>query len=92
MSTNTEMRTQIEQLAAAEQWTVAQVKAKLPAVRVRVGKRNIVDARLSGRLNQFATVSITNNFPRSGVPLFADYQFAWETIAHSLNTGQPLSL
>lgn len=78
--------------ANLSQWTVAQVKADLPGVRVRVGKGNIVDARVTGRLNRFATVSVTNNYPRSGVPLFADWQFAWESIVHSLNNGNPLEI
>ncbi len=75
-----------------EQWTIASVKEHLPNVRLRVAPRKIVSARLSGRLNQFATVSLTNDKPRAGVPIFADWHFAWETIVRSLNTGKPLAL
>lgn len=72
-------------------WTIARVKSELPDVRLQIG-RKIVSARLSGRLNQFATVSTTNDFPRRGVPLFADWEFSWETIARSLNSGRALQI
>lgn len=73
-------------------WTIADVKRELPYVRVRVGKRHIIDARVSGRLNQFASVSWANPSPVKGSELFPTYHFAWETIAHSLNTDRPLEL
>jgi len=72
-------------------WTVQDVKDALPNVLLRVGKRT-VDARTSGRLNAFATVSVTNDKPRSGVPLFMDYQFSWEAIVRSLNENRPLEV
>jgi hypothetical protein len=73
-------------------WSVADVKSELPMVRVRVGKRNIIDAKVSGRLNEFASVSWANPSPVKGSDLFPTFHFAWETIAHSLNTGRPLEL
>ncbi len=38
--------------------TVATVKRDLPSVRLRIAKGKIVDGRVTGRLNQFATVSV----------------------------------
>lgn len=61
-------------------WTVETVKRDLPDVMVRNGRGNKpIQARVSGRLNQFATVSITT---RLG---FVDWQVSWATIADVLN-------
>ncbi len=45
-------------------WTAESVKRELPMVRLRIAKGKIVDARVSGRLNQSATVSVTNDKPQ----------------------------
>ncbi len=71
-------------------WTVKRVKEELPTVKIKIGGV-VSDGRVSGRLNKFATVSVTNDKPRSGVPLFYDAQFAWETIANCLNSGNTLN-
>lgn len=77
-------------------WTAARVREELPDVQVKIG-RKVVQGRVSGRLNQFATVSVTNGstskrFPSFGshAPIFMDWSVAWDTIAHSLNTGKAL--
>lgn len=74
-------------------WTVDRVKQELPLVNVKLGK-NIVTGRVSGRLNKFATVSCGFSQFKS-IQLgngWIDYSFAWETIVHSLNTGNPLKV
>lgn len=72
-------------------WTAKTVKAELPQVKIRIG--SVVSwARVTGRANQFATVSVTNDKPRSGVPLWLDFQFAWETIANALNADIALTV
>lgn len=78
------------------EWTAAKVREELPTVQVKIG-RKVVQGRVSGRKNQFATVSVTNGsmskrFPSFGshAPIFMDWSFAWDTIAHSLNTGKAL--
>lgn len=66
--------------------TIAQVKAELPDVKVmHNGKRHL--GRVSGRLNQFATVSIGYS---PALRDFVDFQFSWEAIARAVNSGLPL--
>ena len=76
-----------------EPWTIATVKRDLPSVSIRIVKGKIVTGRVSGRLNQFATVSVPNTGTlHSNSIIFADGQFSWEAIAHSLNSGKPLNV
>jgi hypothetical protein len=71
-------------------WTAQRVRDELPDVDVKIGKK-VLRARLSGRLNAFATVSVTNSgTPRRGWQLFMDWHFSWDTIARCLNSGKPL--
>ena len=71
-------------------WTASKVRAVLPGVLVKIGKK-VVKGRLSGRLNDFATVSVTNEGTlHSGSQLFWDEQFAWETVANCLNQKRPI--
>ena len=71
-------------------WTVASVKRELPNVNVKIGKK-VVSGRLSGRLNEFATVSVTNEGTlHSGSQVFADWKVAWETVANCLNNNRPI--
>lgn len=69
-------------------WTVEQVKRELPGVTVKIGK-NLVPGRLSGRLNRFATVTVTNTVMGGQTP-WRDWHFAWETIVHCLNSDEAL--
>lgn len=71
-------------------WTVDHVKEELPYVRVRLGA-TIVQGKVSGRRNPFATVSIRNTGTlHSESQLWVNIEYSWETIAHSLNTDKPL--
>lgn len=76
--------------------TVADVKRELPDVPVKIG-RKVYSARLSGRLNQFATVTLSyihHSGPQEhlrGQP-WMDWQFSWEAVTRAVNTGNPLSL
>jgi hypothetical protein len=65
-------------------------KRDLPPVRVRFnGKTHW--ARVSGRLNKFATVSVTNyGTLHSGSGLFWDAQFSWEAVCRAVTSGVPL--
>ena len=67
-------------------WTVARVKDELPSVQVMfAGRRHL--ATVSGRLNPFATVSVTTN----GEPWLAA-NFSWEALANALSMCEPLLL
>ncbi len=69
-------------------WTVEGVKRELPNVLVKIGKKTVT-GRISGRLNQFATVSVTNTGTlHSGSQVFLDWQVSWATLAHCLNNGR----
>jgi len=61
--------------------TTDEVKANLPDIRIKIGKA-IYAGRVSGRKNRFATIYV----PDLGV----DYEYAWQTIAHSINNDSPL--
>ena len=75
--------------------TIAEVKRDLPNVPVKTasGKRHM--ARVSGRLNQFATVTLSyieHARPKEhlrGRP-WSDAQFSWESVTRAINTGEPL--
>lgn len=62
-------------------WTADSVREDLPDVRVKV-MGEVKDARVCGRLNQFAMVYL------HGYP--ASWEFSWDAVAHSLNSGKPL--
>ena len=61
--------------------TVEEVRDQLPDVSVRLADGTIVSGHLSGRKNDFATVWLH-------IPI----EFAWETIATAINTGNPLRI
>lgn len=63
------------------EWTVQRVKDELPSVEIQT-EYGLLKARVTGRLCQFATVSIYDK------PWYTS--FAWETIADCLNRGVPL--
>jgi hypothetical protein len=64
--------------------TANEVRATLPNVQVESGGV-IYEGIVSGRLNQFATVTIIVK----GIP--ARFEYAWATIASSLTSGRPLN-
>ena len=71
-------------------WTASKVRDELPQVLVRIGK-NVVTGRTSGRLNAFATVSVTNESTlHRNSQLFMDKEVAWETVANCLNNNRPV--
>ena len=70
-------------------WTVEKVKADLPSVKVRFfsgGIPIVIDAVVRGRKQPFATVT-PFEFGSS-----TSWEFAWETIARSLNLDCPLKV
>jgi len=68
---------------AAPTWTAERVRKELPAVNVLIDG-HIYEMGVYGRLCEFAGV---RPFEYGSAVC---YTFAWETIAHSLNTGKPL--
>jgi hypothetical protein len=76
----------------AQTWTPASVRRELPEVPVRLGKK-ILTARVTGRLNPFATVTVYNQTigKAPAAPLWIDQAFSWHAIANALNTGRPLN-
>lgn len=83
-------------MLTATEMTVTDVKRELPDVPVKIGRKRFM-ARLSGRLNSFATVTVSyivHGAPRHylrGRPWF-DAQFSWEAVTRAVNTGKPLSM
>ena len=67
-------------------WTPESVRRELPDVKIRLKDKTIVTGSVRGRQNQFATVF----FKISGNDV--QEEFAWTTIARSLNNGTPLQL
>jgi hypothetical protein len=69
--------------------TIADVKRELPSVKARIGKREFT-ARVTGRANQFATVTIlADDKPLRGVP-WIDAQFSWESVTRAINENRAL--
>jgi len=64
--------------------TAGSCREDLPAVRVKVDDGRIFDCQTCGRLNEFATVFVHGY-------AFPNWQFSWQAIADSLNTGRPLN-
>jgi hypothetical protein len=65
----------------AGEWTAQRVKDELPEVPVKLDCGLIAQGKVSGRLNQFATVTFAS---------YGRLEFAWQTIADCLNRGVPL--
>ncbi len=65
-------------------WTVADVKEELPEVKVLVESHNIARAKVYGRSLDFASVMLLEDGRH--------FEFSWDTIARSLNTGRPLRI
>lgn len=72
-----------EEYAYAITWDEHTVKTTLPNVTVRIGQ-TLHNGQTSGRLERFAVVTLTETGLR--------ITYAWSTIAHSLNTGNPLTI
>lgn len=72
--------------------TAKSVRAELPPVKIMYNGI-LFWGRVSGRLNDFATVSPYDRVDgKNKVFLMGPcFEFSWETIAYSLNTSIPLS-
>lgn len=71
---------------ATAEWTVARVKDELPDVPVRrIGGATVI-ARLTGRLNRFATLTM----PGQG-GCWVTFEVAWETVVSCLNRSRPVT-
>ena len=69
---------------------IEECKRDLPPVQVQFNGQTQW-ARTSGRLNKFATVSVTNQGTlHSGSQLFWDAQFSWEAVCRAVVSGVPL--
>ena len=66
-------------------WTTNSVRAALPDVEVQLRGEILVMGRVYGRENRFATVVTQTLNPLS-------LEYAWSTIARSLNTNTPLTV
>lgn len=65
-------------------WTPERVREELPDVKVRLADRKtVVTCNVRGRRNDFATVFFPDDRRE---------EYAWATIARSLNNGTPLQL
>ena len=67
----------------ATEWTVERVKAELPDVAISVANEPRVMGQTAGRKNQFCSV-----FPFGRT--HGSYDFAWQTVADSLNRDMAL--
>jgi len=69
---------------------VRECRRDLPPVKVLIAG-NTVWARTSGRLNDEATVTVTNTGTlHSGNEPWWDYHFAWKTVCRAIVSGTPL--
>ncbi len=71
------------------EWTIEKVKEELPKVKVKIGGERL-DGEVNGRLLPFAKVSVW--FPPDKVRkgFYVDWEFSWQAIVNSLNSGEPL--
>ncbi len=77
--------------------TASEAKRDLPNVTVRLPNGEVYPARVSGRLNKFATVTISyihqtrrRSLRSFGAP-WIDYQYSWDAVAKSATDGTPLT-
>lgn len=74
-------------------WNVRRVKEDLPPVKIKVGSKPYVWAKVSGRLNDEATVTVFNTGTlHSGNQPWRDYKFSWPSIVKALNSDKPLKV
>lgn len=75
--------------------TAKEARRDLPDVPVKIGRKTFM-ARTSGRLNQFATVTVSyiqHAGPKEhlrGAP-WHDAHFSWDAVALAVTTGNPLT-
>jgi len=72
--------------------TVAWVKENLPSVSICRGydENKIFDGRITGRLNKFATVSISGRLLENGkyLTIMGECrEFSWESVAHHISNN-----
>jgi hypothetical protein len=69
-------------------WTIETVKRDLPKVHIRKHGK-IYDGKLTGRLNQFASVSICGQVVNGRyVPMMGEIrEYAWDTVTRILNAN-----
>lgn len=65
-------------------WTPESVREQLPPVTCRLQSGEIVKAKVCGRKNAFASVSVEN--------AASSFEVAWVTVARCLNTNRPIRL
>ncbi len=70
-----------------------QVKQVLPSVPIRINnKGETLYARLSGRLNKTATVTVINEGTRHKSNYnWIDQHFSWQAMTRAINTNRPLN-
>jgi hypothetical protein len=62
-------------------WTIEAIKNQLPPVKVLLNGR-VFDGKITGRKNNFPMIYVF------GTPI--GWEFSWEAIQNSLNSGTPL--
>lgn len=68
-------------------YTIAEVKNQLPNIQAILPNGENINAWISGRENEFATVSI-----RHADDSIRTYEFAWSTLANCLNSDRPVRI
>ena len=70
-----------------------QVKQALPSVPIRINnKGETLYARLSGRLNKTATVTVINEGTlHKSSYIWIEQHFSWQAVTTAINTNRPLN-
>lgn len=79
-------------------WTKELVKEHLPDIPVKLPNGEVIQARVTGRKNSMATVTVDymrskarhlKDFRADGIP-WADCHYSWEVLANALNSKAQL--
>jgi hypothetical protein len=70
----------------ADEWTITLVKDRLPDVHVQLPDGRVLLGTVRGREEPFAQVYVE---PSRGVS--CQYEYSWDSLVWSLNTGRPLT-
>lgn len=68
------------------EWDIGKVKTELPEIQVSI-YGDIKIAKMSGRMQDFATVSV-----EAGTGNWCSWEVAWSTVVRCLNEGRPIKI
>ena len=78
--------------------TVDQARRELPAVNVKMPDGKVYPARVSGRLNQFPTITVSfihqphkKRLRDFGGSPWIDFHTSWAQVARVAETGEPIT-